>query len=559
MPLEKIDANEAYMRALRNKFRQYPSRKKGVERLLPVPRINVSPSFTFGPDSRVFTSGSCFARYIEKSLEFSGFPILSLLTDLPELPDNSGFSPNKYSIFSVLNELRWAANKDDVDVDELLLENKDGTYLDLQINATLSADLDTMRTLRRIYMDSYAKAFEADVVIITLGFSQAWFDKKLGCYLNIAPSRQTLKQYPDRFEYHSLSYEDIYSALKEIQKLLAENSKTPPRLLLTVSPVPLVATFDEKDVLVANTYSKAVQRAALEQFCTEYDADYFPSYEIVTLSDMKYAWIDSDFRHVRPETVDRIMAQVLNAYTEGHSSAKLLEARGWVETYFAAGRYKKVIQLVEDLEEDGTQAPEALKLRQALSYRRMGRPDLAQIAFAAVAEMDGKHAEDAAKSAQLAPRAPIDADAQSPEDYKQEALQRLDDLDISIGQNADLDWLRSYVENSRPPESEVTSDSAKEVKSIVSSLKRLLDMKKYRSVVEQLDTSIEEWPNEPELHWHRGAAHRKLKNFSHAIDDMIVVANSSFKAADKARMLAISDCEKYDMSEKLKHLQGMDA
>ena len=55
------------------------------------------------------------------------------------------------------------------------------------------------------------------------------------------------------------------------------------RLLFTVSPVPLVATYENRHVLVSTTYSKSAIRAALDEVVRKYDfADYFPSYEIVT-------------------------------------------------------------------------------------------------------------------------------------------------------------------------------------------------------------------------------------------------------------------------------------
>jgi hypothetical protein len=69
------------------------------------------------------------------------------------------------------------------------------------------------------------------------------------------------------------------------------------------------------DVLVANAYSKAVQRAALDEFLLDKpNVDYFPSYEFVTLSNPGVAWSRHDYRHVSPDVVDRIMANVLGNY-----------------------------------------------------------------------------------------------------------------------------------------------------------------------------------------------------------------------------------------------------
>lgn len=52
---------------------------------------------------------------------------------------------------------------------------------------------------------------------------------------------------------------------------------------LTVSPAPLVASGENRNVPVAMTYGESVPRAAVEMACTEYDGvDSFPSCAIVT-------------------------------------------------------------------------------------------------------------------------------------------------------------------------------------------------------------------------------------------------------------------------------------
>jgi len=75
-------------------------------------------------------------------------------------------------------------------------------------------------------------------------------------------------------------------------------------MLVTVSPVPLLSTFRDVDVLVANTYSKSVQRAAIDEFIADADGvDYFPSYEFVMLSNPTIAWSRGDYRHVNADLV----------------------------------------------------------------------------------------------------------------------------------------------------------------------------------------------------------------------------------------------------------------
>ena len=48
-----------------------------------------------------------------------------------------------------------------------------------------------------------------------------------------------------------------------LERLFAVNPAA--RVILTVSPVPLIATYADRHVLVSNTYSKAALRAAAEE------------------------------------------------------------------------------------------------------------------------------------------------------------------------------------------------------------------------------------------------------------------------------------------------------
>ena len=55
------------------------------------------------------------------------------------------------------------------------------------------------------------------------------------------------------------------------------------RMLLTVSPVPLIATASAEHVLVATTYSKSVLRAVAGSLAERLpDCHYFPSFELIS-------------------------------------------------------------------------------------------------------------------------------------------------------------------------------------------------------------------------------------------------------------------------------------
>ena len=92
------------------------------------------------------------------------------------------------------------------------------------------------------------------------------------------------------------------------------------KIIATVSPVPLNATFnDKKHVVIANSLSKSTLRVALEYFCDQHPKDvfYFPAYEIVT-SGCRTPW-KADMRHVSDEAIDKVMKAFQWTFLEDQS------------------------------------------------------------------------------------------------------------------------------------------------------------------------------------------------------------------------------------------------
>src|SRR6185369_5045175 len=90
------------------------------------------PGFTFSREDLIFTTGSCFARNIEKKLGELGFSLPMLRVETPDAERVSGLPNeilNKYTTAAVLNELRWglglAAFPDDalLEVEESLVHD----------------------------------------------------------------------------------------------------------------------------------------------------------------------------------------------------------------------------------------------------------------------------------------------------------------------------------------------------------------------------------------------------------------------------------------------------
>ncbi len=76
MPVEKLGGREAWAIASANPTARCPRPGRDGERLRPLARPEARPRFTFAPDAKVFTIGSCFARNVERALLSVGFEVL---------------------------------------------------------------------------------------------------------------------------------------------------------------------------------------------------------------------------------------------------------------------------------------------------------------------------------------------------------------------------------------------------------------------------------------------------------------------------------------------------
>jgi hypothetical protein len=287
-------------------------------------------------EHRFFCAGSCFARNLEHALSTRGVDVATAGAGLD-------MAQNKYSAQSLLNEFRWAIRGEAgfAESQASILPAGDGTFQDLQGNnirtasgewAHGSPDRDEVVAWRRKIFDTFRNFAECDVFVFTLGLAEAWHDNETALYLNHTPPAKTTRDFPGRFELHVLSYQDIVDALGEVYAIIEKaRAGRPFQILLSVSPVRMHATLTDDDVLVANTYSKSVQRAAASEFVIRHaNATYIPSFEMATLSDPRLVWQD-DLIHVRPAFVSLIIETVLaRMRPSGGNEAALLAQAGLI-------------------------------------------------------------------------------------------------------------------------------------------------------------------------------------------------------------------------------------
>jgi tetratricopeptide (TPR) repeat protein len=301
--------------------------ERGEEnRIEPVTKPAFDVPFRLIPGESIFTIGSCFARNVETELQARGFKV-----PIRDLFKTRGFKQHDLSIVnnfgtpSIFNELSWALGGETFDEELGFIELAKDKWIDLHLIAGIKpAPLKTVKLRRKALEKSIRSIRDCRVVVMTLGLVELWWDNEYNRYLNSAPLPLVLKRWPGRFELHVLSYEECYTYLRDALNLIFNYCGDDTRLILTVSPVPMMVTHRHSDVIVANSYSKSVLRAVAEQIVTEFDqASYFPSYESVTHSERRLAWM-SDMVHVTKEIVAFNVERMVDAFSDQAGSADML-------------------------------------------------------------------------------------------------------------------------------------------------------------------------------------------------------------------------------------------
>jgi hypothetical protein len=278
-----------------------------------------SVKFQLTPSSKIASAGSCFARRIAEDLRTFGFsyvveePGPSWLDDQTRRAYHYGLYSARYG--DVLTALQF---------EQLLLRalgrfapqdeywtSRRGAFLDPfrpLIQPGGFASLDELVEDRRAHLAAVVRAIQgSDVFIFTLGLTEAWVDRRDGAVFPVPPGRGRGDFDPERVEFQNFTSAQTAQAIERAFALLREiNPKI--QLILTVSPVPLAATYAGPHVLRATIYSKSALRAAAETAYTAHDdIDYFASYEIATANGFRAPFFDETGRSVTEAGVATVM------------------------------------------------------------------------------------------------------------------------------------------------------------------------------------------------------------------------------------------------------------
>ena len=270
----------------------------------------VGPRFVLGRQDRIVTAGSCFAQHMSRALQAQGYRYL--VTEPGAEDRNFGVYParfgNIYTARQLLQLFQRAFGLFAPTEDAWRLDERFVDPFRPQVEPGGFDSLEAMLADRERHLAAVRAMFEqADVLVFTLGLTEGWVSREDGAVFPLAPGVAGDAARPDLIQPHHFTVQEIVDDLNAV--LTLARILTPGlRVLLTVSPVALVATISDRHVLAATTYSKSVLRVAAETVVQQNEGvDYFPSYEIITGPQSRGRYFAEDLRNVLPEGVAQVM------------------------------------------------------------------------------------------------------------------------------------------------------------------------------------------------------------------------------------------------------------
>ncbi|APE43437.1 hypothetical protein BOO69_08410 [Sulfitobacter alexandrii] len=289
--------------------------------------------FVLKSQDKIVTAGSCFAQHVARYLTEQGFNHYVSEAAYPFIEDavakrhNYGLFSARYGNLYTARQLLQLLQRAYGLFDPVASHWKtpDGkAYADPfrpQIQPGGFSSLEELEADRKQHLAAVRQSIEnMDVFVFTLGLTEAWLDKRDGAVFPIAPGVAGGEFDEEIVEFYNFDHDetadDLMSALQFIR------SKNPTvKFIVTVSPVPLNATYLPRHVWTSTTWSKAALRIAAEKVTASLDdCCYFPSYEVITSPHVRGGYYADDGREVLLTGVDHVMALFAKHFFENTQS-----------------------------------------------------------------------------------------------------------------------------------------------------------------------------------------------------------------------------------------------
>jgi tetratricopeptide (TPR) repeat protein len=179
---------------------------------------------------------------------------------------------------------------------------------------------------------------DTDVFVLTLGLAPCFFDRRTGAFAFSPIKSETAREFLHaNYEMRTTSVSENIRNLNMILESLRRMTSRPPRIVLTVSPVPMSGTTEFDSAVIADCVSKSTLRVACHEVASVQaasDVIYWPSFEIVRWlgphfgpeHPAVYGQDDANTRHVSGWIVRLIVDLFLERYGDAPKAAEIASA-----------------------------------------------------------------------------------------------------------------------------------------------------------------------------------------------------------------------------------------
>ena len=305
---------------------QFWQKEPGISNPALFDPITYTP-FKINRQDKVVTAGSCFAQHVARYLGESGFNHLITENAHPlfsadiALKHNYGVFSARYGNIYTARQLKQLIQRafNDFSPEQSSWNTCTGAFVDpfrpqIQPNGFVS-DEELCRD-REQHLSCVRDALkEADVFVFTLGLTEAWVDPRDGAVFPLAPGIVGGSYDAATIQFKNFSLSETIADLEYSLHRIRQINPT-IKFILTVSPVPLNATYEKRHVYLSTTHSKSVLRLTAEEACGNIkDITYFPAHEIITSPFARGSYFEKDCRSVTAAGVKAVMRVFLQNYS----------------------------------------------------------------------------------------------------------------------------------------------------------------------------------------------------------------------------------------------------
>ena len=283
------------------------------------PHLNTS--LRIEAHDKIASAGSCFAQRIAEALKNANYNYLCEEEGSPFITAQertrrgyglySARYGNIYTALQLLQLLRRAYGR--FEPSEPLWRLPNGAYVD-PFRPSIESGGFASESLclwdRQAHLAAVRRVFESvDIFVFTLGLTETWCNRTSNAAFPACPGSSLGGRFDEQqYQFHNFGVTEVNEHMEAFIKEFREINPT-AQIVLTVSPVPLLATYEERHVLQANIYSKSVLRVVAEELIRLHQhVHYFASYEIVNASGDSRAYFLDDLRTVSEAAVEHVIS-----------------------------------------------------------------------------------------------------------------------------------------------------------------------------------------------------------------------------------------------------------